>query len=263
MHEPPLVSVVVPTCNRSDEIRKCVMSLVGQTCARFEVIVVDDGSSDGSADMLEAIGRDHPELNLTVLVNERNIGANPSRNRGVDAAQGTHIVFLDSDCVAEPDLIEKLIAGFTSEKVGAVQGMIVDPPPRNVYDLVFRGQWRTPGREANRFVSANLCVRRDLLIKYRMDEDRASPALRPDGTPDTSVSGRGDEEGLYLMLRAAGYSLPVAHDAVVLHEHFHTRRSFFRQGLGAANRLRGWCISSTCITASTLFRSCWRISHYR
>ena len=57
----------------------------------------------------------------------------------------------------------------------------------------------------------------------------SAPALRPDGTPDIAVSGRGDEEGLHLALRAAGYELRAAPDAVVLHEHHYTGRSLFRQ----------------------------------
>lgn len=226
----PLVSVIVPTCDRCAEIARGLDALLLQTYPEFEVIVIDDGSSDGTSALLERYLPQFPDGRLVCLRNESPIGANPSRNRGIKAASGSLIAFEDSDCVARPDWLEKLAAAFVSERVGAVTGLVEDPPPKNIFELAFLGTHRVAGTTfANRLVGGNMMVRRHLLHEGSLDEDRATQSLRRDGRPDVTVSGRGDENGLYLRLRAAGHEVRVARDAVVLHEHGYTARSFFKQ----------------------------------
>ena len=241
MQTQPLVSVVIPTCNRWPILSRCLTALTVQTYSRLEVIVVDDASTDGTPEQLQKFADKFPNLTLRWFRNDRHLGANPSRNRGVREANGSLIAFEDSDCIAEPDWIEKLVARFDSDSVGAVVGLVKDPDPTNIFELTFRGTHRVAGREfANRLVGCNMCVRKDVLLASEFDEDRGKTALCADGTPDVTVSGRGDEEALFLFLRANGYQIRVAYDAVVLHEHFYTARSFFRQayrGGGAAARL--------------------------
>jgi len=228
--DPPLVSVVVPTCNRREVLQRCVEALARQTHPDYEVIVVDDCSTDDTPEFLRRFAADHPDLNIRCLRNEAHAGANPSRNRGIREAKGEFVAFEDSDCIAYPDWLENLLRGFTSDRVAAVVGLAESPAPTNIYELTIRGTQRVPraGR-ANRLVGCNMCVRRELLLKYMLDEDRAAQARNPDGTVDVTVSGRGDEEGLYLMLHAAGYEQLAAPNAVVLHEHHYTGRSFFKQ----------------------------------
>jgi hypothetical protein len=74
-----------------------------------------------------------------------------------------------------------------------------------------------------------MCVRRELLLRYRLDEDRATQNFRADGSVDTTISARGDEEGLFLLLQADGYDLLAAPSAVVHHHHHYERKSYFRQ----------------------------------
>lgn len=236
----PLVSVVIPTCNRRDILERCLNAVATQTHPNYEVIVVDDGSTDDTPQFLTPFCAEHPGLKVLCLRNEANIGANPSRNRGIREAKGEFVAFLDDDCIAEPYWIEKLLRGFTGEGVGAVVGLVKNPVPSNIYELTLKGTQRVSGPKANRLLAGNMCVRRRLLLEYMLDEDRATRATNPDGTVDVTVSGRGDEEGLHLLLRAAGYEQRVVPDAVVLHEHHYDRRSFFRQafrGGRAAARL--------------------------
>ncbi len=226
----PDVSVVIPACNRSGILQRCLHALAGQTYAEFEVIVVDDCSSDDTPRMLESFAAANPALTLRWLRNERHAGANPSRNRGIQAARGRFVGFLDSDCLAEPDWLERLMTGFASERVAAVTGRVDDLPPTNIYELAFKGTHRlVKAGPAHRLVAGNMCVRRELLLAHLLDEDRASQPVSADGTPDVTVSGRGDEEGLFLRLKAVGYEQLVVPDAAVLHEHHYDRRSFFRQ----------------------------------
>ena len=224
MSDRPFVSVVIPTCNRRAILGRCLAALAGQTYRPFEVIVVDDGSMDDTPQYLACFAADHPDMMFRRFRNEPQIGANPSRNLGIRESRGVYVAFADDDCIAAPDWLEKLTAGFVSDRVAAVTGRVDDPAPTNLYELTHKGTHRVHGRvHATRLVAGNMCVRRDLLARYRLDEDRAAICR------DRTVSGRGDEEGLFLSLRAAGYEQRVAHDAVVVHEHGYTARSFVRQ----------------------------------
>jgi glycosyltransferase involved in cell wall biosynthesis len=215
-HADPLVSVVVPTRDRCDAMRKCLDALAAQTHADFEVIVVDDASHDGTPGMLIEFEREHPKLRMRRVINASALGANRSRNRGISAARGRFVAFLDSDCVPRPDWLDKLLVGFSDDRVAAVSGLVEDPPPSNVYELAFRGTHRLrPGR-AGRLVGGNMCIRRHLLMQRPLDEDLVWGC---------------DEEGLFLWLNAEGWEQRVVTDAVVLHEHHYTRKSFFRQAL--------------------------------
>lgn len=234
---PPLVSVVIPTCDRREKTLSCVASVLAQSLSRIEVIVVDDGSRDGTVGALEAIA----DPRLIVLANERNIGANGSRNRGALRASADLVVFLDSDCTAAPDCMERYLPCFEDPEVGAVSGLVEDTPPRNVWELMFRGTHRfgTPG-PITRICSANVCIRRTLLLAHRMEEDFSDNAVGDDGVVDTSFSGRCDEEGLYLAIRAAGWQVISGPDAKVVHDHPYDRRSLCLQafhGGGAAAEL--------------------------
>ena len=233
----PRISVVIPTCDRREKTLLCVESLLVQDLGDFELIVVDDGSRDGTAEALGEI--DDPRL--TVLVNERNIGANASRNRGARHASSELVVFLDSDCTAAPDCLSSYLPAFDDPTVGAASGLVEDTPPRNIWELLFRGTHRfgVPG-PISRICSANVCIRRALLLGHEMEEDFSDNAVTSDGVVDTSFSGRCDEEGLYLAIRRAGWRVVAHPDSKVDHDHPYDRRSLCKQafhGGGAAAEL--------------------------
>lgn len=107
MNAPDLVSVVITTYNRSDALLAVLDGLARQTERRFEVIVADDGSREvqrrlilesGVAKSLRLIHVWHPDIGFT---------ASRIRNRGVAAASGSYIVFMDGDCVPEVDFIAR------------------------------------------------------------------------------------------------------------------------------------------------------------
>jgi len=195
------------------------------------VIVVDDASTDGTVEFLTRFESEHPSLRLRWLRHDQHRGANPSRNRGIRASEAPIVAFLDSDCIAEPQWLAELLRPFEDAAVGACVGLVKDPPPRNIYELTFRGTHRVVGEEARRLVAGNMAVRRELLLKYMLDEDRAPSEASGGSLPDLTVSGRGDEEGLHLMLSADGWRVATAPAAAVMHEHYYTRASFFKQAL--------------------------------
>jgi len=100
-----LVSIVIPTRNRCDLLRETMASVYAQTYADWEAIIVDDGSTDGTEEMVKAMAA--TERRLRYLRRQRNPqGASTCRNLGITAANGEYIIFLDSDDLLAPTCLE-------------------------------------------------------------------------------------------------------------------------------------------------------------
>ena len=100
----PEISVIIPFYNRKETLRRSVASVLKQTFSNLELILVDDGSTDGS---IETLG-DLNDARL-VVITQKNQGACQARNAGIFAARGKYIAFQDSDDVWRPDKLEKQI----------------------------------------------------------------------------------------------------------------------------------------------------------
>lgn len=102
-----LVSVIIPTYNRKNIILDAIQSILNQTVKDSEIIVVDDGSTDGTKEYLAF-------LNLPIkIISKENGGVSGARNAGIKSAQGTYIAFLDSDDIWLPEKLEQQIAYIT------------------------------------------------------------------------------------------------------------------------------------------------------
>jgi len=221
------VSVVIPSFNRRAALEKCLNALNHQNISGFEVVVVDDGSSDGTIDMLETWRTRELRFALCVVRNVENLGANRSRNAGIRAARGTLIAFLDSDCIPAKDWVERISALFDDPSVAAATGLVEEDSPRNIFERALWGGNRVHGRgRAKRLVAGNLCVRREWLERFPFDEDLKYGC---------------DEEGLYLKLRAVGATQWLAADARVTHEHRYDGRGFLRQAW-VGGRAAAWLV---------------------
>lgn len=99
----PHFSVIMPLYNKAPYVRKAVESVVGQIYADWQLIVVDDGSTDDSAAIVESIG--DPRISL---IRQENAGVGAARNRGVEASTTPYICFLDADDWWEPYFLEEM-----------------------------------------------------------------------------------------------------------------------------------------------------------
>ncbi len=102
----PLIAVVIPAYNRAATLRRCLDSVVGQTVSPSEVIVVDDGSDDGTADIARAYG----DMGVRCIQLPHNAGAQAARNRGIAESTAEWIAFLDSDDEWLPGKLERQVA---------------------------------------------------------------------------------------------------------------------------------------------------------
>ena len=101
----PLISVIVPVYNVENYISDCVTSLVAQTYPNTEIILVDDGSADGSPALCDRFAREH---GCVRVIHQGNTGPSGARNAGIDAAKGEYLLFVDSDDTVSPELISVL-----------------------------------------------------------------------------------------------------------------------------------------------------------
>lgn len=90
-----MLSIVIPTFNRASSLKNCIESVMQQQRPGLEVIVIDDGSSDSTGELLDKLQQQYSGLH--VIVNPGNFGVNYARNRGIERASGEFIMFLDSD----------------------------------------------------------------------------------------------------------------------------------------------------------------------
>ena len=99
----PLVTVVVPAYNSSAFLRQAVDSALGQTYPFVEVIVVDDGSTDGTTEVVAGYG------SKIVFIHQRNAGVAAARNTALRVARGELVAYLDADDVWDPDKVRRQV----------------------------------------------------------------------------------------------------------------------------------------------------------
>ncbi len=109
----PFVSIIMPAYNSERYIEEAIHSIQSQTFDNFELIVVDDCSSDSTCDIVEQMAQSDKRISL--LRNEKNSGTACSRNRALDSCRGDYIAFLDSDDVWHPDKLASQIERLRSE----------------------------------------------------------------------------------------------------------------------------------------------------
>lgn len=96
----PMVSIIVPIYNAEQYLRRCVDSILNQEYTDFELLLVNDGSTDASGDICEEYGDRDPRV---IVIQKENTGVSDSRNRALDRARGKYLQFLDSDDWITPD----------------------------------------------------------------------------------------------------------------------------------------------------------------
>ena len=224
----PRVSVIVPAFNAEATLGACLDSLHRQTLHPFEIIVVDDASTDTTSWTAAAKGAQ----TLRMLGNG---GPGLARNAGAAVATGDILAFIDSDCVARPDWLEHMVGTLTREQLGAVTGGYGGPLteaflPR-LQDLVLKLRQRSlPNRIAST-ISSNLVCRREFF-----DAAQGFPLYFRRWGDRRAVWGNEDEEFGFLAAQGRNVIGWVDRSAV-LHEYRTTLRGYLRQQTFYAERI--------------------------
>ncbi|MFO0956098.1 MAG: glycosyltransferase family A protein [Isosphaeraceae bacterium] len=205
----PRLSVVIPVHNGGRAFERCLRGLRASTWTEYELIVVDDGSADGSAALAQAYG-------ARVLRNSRARGPASARNVGVEAASTPLIFFLDSDVIPHPDTLARAFARFEAQPtLSALFGSYDDNPPdqgpvsryRNLlhHYVHQQGEFLDDARPAHTFWTGCGVIRKDdFLALGGFDPD----LYRRPAIEDIELGYR---------LTRAGYRILLARDVQVAH----------------------------------------------
>ena len=121
------LSFIVPVYNVAPYLRKCVDSLLAQEYSDYEIILVDDGSTDGSGAICDDYANTHYTSNITHqacpirVIHQDNAGLSAARNSGIKAARGTYLCFMDSDDYWEENVLGKLMAQVEKENLDVLR----------------------------------------------------------------------------------------------------------------------------------------------
>ena len=241
-----LASIIIPCWNQLEFTRKCVAALMRQTGPNWELIVVDNGSNDGTGDYLAGV-QDASPVPVTVIANATNRGFPAAINQGLEFARGEFLVLLNNDVVVTEGWLGQLV-GLASVQEGTAEGGIpkskiglVGPmsnyaaPPQLVEDVPYReldgmrcfargwreehrGKWFTV-RKLSGFC---LLMTRDVYQAVG-------------GLDERFGLGFFDDDDLAERARRAGFELAVAHDLFV---HHFGSRTFVGNGVDAEQAAR-------------------------
>ncbi|HJT50197.1 MAG TPA: glycosyltransferase [Nitrososphaeraceae archaeon] len=158
----PLVSMIVPVKNEEDNIRNCVQSCVNSTYSKKEIIIVNDGSTDKTSEILDEMRREVPNIKIVHL--SKSVGKKQATEAGCQIAKGDIFLFMDSDCDIYSDAVEKAVKIFKSDRrIGAVTGhaRIRNAEKGNllekIQDVWFDGQFRILKGAETSFSSLTCC----------------------------------------------------------------------------------------------------------
>ncbi len=216
-------AVVIATYNRAGLLERCLRALAQQTWTPDQVIVVDDGSTDGTQVLLNAwvtCG------NLPILaLRQENTGPAAARNRGIRAAEADFVAFTDDDCEPDPGWLEALAETLAAAPPGyaGIGGRVLPAHTGLVADYMTFHRILEPPNSCSYLVTANCLYRRGVLVEVGgFDERVAWPG--------------GEDPGLSSKVTDAGYRLGYCEQAVVRHHYREGlrafARTFFRYGRG-------------------------------
>lgn len=173
----PLVSVIMAVYNGERYLREAIDSLLAQTFDDFELIVIDDGSTDGTSALLAA----YADPRLKVLTNGTNLGLTRSLNRGLAEASGCYVARQDADDVSMPERLERQVAFMENHSEVVVSGSAVvwmneagqlvgieDEPPQSDAAI----HWTLLLHNA--FRHSTVIVRREVLVKHALRYDETA-----------------------------------------------------------------------------------------
>lgn len=146
----PTVSIIIPVYNAEERIRACIESVLTQEYQDFELIVMDDGSTDGSPAILDELAATDPRM---TVIHKQNSGVSDTRNQALDRAQGTYIQFLDADDRIPSDSTKLLVRAMEDDSPEALSAEEQNPEKQaepGTCDMVIGDFYRVVGTHVSK-----------------------------------------------------------------------------------------------------------------
>jgi glycosyltransferase involved in cell wall biosynthesis len=207
------VSVVIPALNAGSTIGGCLAALAEQTLTPSEVIVVDDGSTDATAEIARRMGAE--------VLTQGHAGAGAARNRGAKAARGEYLLFTDADCSPVRDWVERLVQTLDVDGVVAARGVTTSDqlePAARFAQLEYDEKYRQLARhESVAFVATySAAYRRDAFWRFG-------------GFDEGFAGATSEDQELSFRLADAGLKIAFVPSATVRHRHHTSLRAYVRR----------------------------------
>lgn len=220
------ISVVIPFFNSEKTLHSCLLGLGSQSLKPFEIILVDNGSIDQSADVAKVFIENYPDLSRYVLETKK--GPASARNCGANISQGDIITFIDSDCVPDKNWLRNLVMGFQDPKIGAVAGKIESFSAKTLYDK-FHSMFTLKSSNKSKIFSEFLLVKGAF--------PTANLAVRSDvfkiiGGFDENLPIYSEDYDLCARIYQKGYFIEYLPKVKVYHQHRNTLKETWRQSFG-------------------------------
>ncbi len=121
LENPPDISFIIPVYNTAQYLKNCIDSIIGQNLSSYEIVIINDGSTDGSMDVINTYTSSYTYIRA---ISQKNRGLSVSRNIGMKYATGKYILFVDSDDRLEPNTITKLVNLSMSSSADIIVGRV-------------------------------------------------------------------------------------------------------------------------------------------
>ncbi len=207
------VSVILPVHDRKELLDTCLASLQCQTIKDFEIIIIDDASTDGTRAMLEALP---PSEQIRIIYLDQNKGASYARNRGIAISKGDVLALIDSDCTATPTWLKEITSLFKDDPTLMITaGKTIAEPASSYWEQVNTSENFIAHKSC--FIKAaptcNMAIRRSFALRHPFDE----------------TLKLGEDLDLCLTCINAGSRILYTDRAIVIHQQRTTFRSTIRR----------------------------------
>lgn len=178
MSSEPTVSIVIPAYNEEKVIRQCLIAALYQSVPAMEIIVVDNRSTDRTAEIVRQMQGEYPDSPIRLLSQFAEQGLIPTRNYGLDEARGDVLGRIDADSVLEPDWVERVRDAFTDPSVAAATGPVLyyDMPLRRfglkADDKVRQLVLKLANKQYHFLFGSNMAIRRTAWEQIRTEACR-------------------------------------------------------------------------------------------
>jgi GT2 family glycosyltransferase len=222
------ISIIIPFLNASEHLPNCLQALEAQKAEEAEIILIDNGSSDYSAQIVRDFISNHPEVQM-VLLKEETPGASAARNTGAKKARGHWLVFTDADCIVDQRWLQDLEKHMhENSNIAGLAGSIRAFPSESIVSK-FLGLYTLPANKEETihcqfslvhggFPTANMAVRRDVFTEI--------------GGFNNKIPFGGEDHDLCAKIYRAGYCIKTLTCAIVQHNHRSDIKGLIKQSYG-------------------------------